>query len=790
MFENCVFSSLGSLAQALSQSGGYEPKRLRCISLEGPDLVSSLIEAILSSDEDRMQKKLAGLADYLSGKSSSAAWFNLGQLAASLYFRRAAEEYFEKSARLAQAQGDCEGQSKAWNSLGSLYSDDEDWDRAYRFYKLALEALDESKSQPLMSAILVNSGRANRLLGDLSRAEQYYSRALQLIDKDDRSGRSDVLYCLGELCQVRGNYDGAEEYYQKSLSEREKARDHGAMAASLAALARVYQLTGAANRVGSCLEKARHHLQDIGEEIGAARMRFQLADFFFLEGRHKEAVEHYEMSLPALEESDPTLAASAQCRMGQCFLDLGDYALAENHLERARAIMHGQGDLCGEADLLTMLAGIYRVQGRLEKALQCTRQCLEVRERQNDPGAIADACSCMGLIYADLCDYQQGKVCFQRAADLFMQTGICLPAAEALSNLGSLCHLQGDLEDALNCYNRALEIFSQLGNEQGLSQTEANLGLIYQSKGELTLAEDYFQKSLAARDGADVPGAAGIKLSLGLTAQLKGDWDNAQDYFEQAAQAFEDFGDLHGFSLAQNNLGNLHSDKGDHLKAILCYNLSLDAKRAQNDRHGTATTYANLAAAYFQDGELASAQEMYQQSVEIFREMGDQRGEGQSLLGLAGASAEKGELKEAMKHFQDCLMLGMEREDSPAMTAALEGLANVSLGLVCGRRQRPAIFGYWMPFVPWATRGRWQRSYAPGEIYWPIWASGTRLWKTIRRAWPSWGGWETLIPWLLLKTTWPISVTGVATGRRLWRTTASAWKVLQRRVMIKARHPS
>jgi hypothetical protein len=96
MSEDRILSSLGSLAQVLSQSGGYEPKRLRGLSRQGPDLVSSLIEAILCSDEDRMQRNLVGLADYLSGKISSTAWFNLGQLAASLFFRRAAEEYFEK----------------------------------------------------------------------------------------------------------------------------------------------------------------------------------------------------------------------------------------------------------------------------------------------------------------------------------------------------------------------------------------------------------------------------------------------------------------------------------------------------------------------------------------------------------------------------------------------------------------------------------------------------------------------------------------------------------------------
>ena len=316
MTDDCTVLSLGILADALCQPGGYEPERLR--SLDGSDPVSPFIEAILSSDEGQMQKKLALLADHLSGQNNFAAWLNLGRMAASLFFRRAAEEYYEKSANLAQAQGEDEGQSQAWNHIGNLYSDDEDWDRACRFYEKALQALEGGKSPSLVCPILTNLGRVSRLRGDLCKAEQCYSRALLQLGADDRLGRADALYCLGELCQIRGDLAGAEECYQKSLSEREKARDRGAMAASLAALASVYQLTGAATRVESCLEKARHHLQDIGEKIGAARMSFQLADFFFMEGRHKEALDHYEKSLPALEEGDDLLAARAQSRMGQC----------------------------------------------------------------------------------------------------------------------------------------------------------------------------------------------------------------------------------------------------------------------------------------------------------------------------------------------------------------------------------------------------------------------------------------------------------------------------------------
>ena len=141
-------------------------------------------------------------------------------------------------------------------------------------------------------------------------------------------------------------------------------------------------------------------------------------------------------------------------------------------------------------------------------------------------------------------------------------------------------------------------------------------------------------------------------------------------------------------------------------KAILCYNLSLDAKRAQNDRHGMATTLANLAAAYFQEDELETAEEMYLQSLEIFREMGDQRGEGQSLLGLAGVRVEKGELKEAMQHFQDCLTAGDGAGRLPGHDSSFAWPGQWSLfGLVYGKRQRPAMFRYWMPFAPWATSG-------------------------------------------------------------------------------------
>ena len=71
---------------------------------------------------------------------------------------------------------------------------------------------------------------------------------------------------------------------------------------------------------------------------------------------------------------------------------------AEDHLQRSIAIMEGQGDSSAIADALHLLAGIHCRQGLLEEALQCSRQCLEIKEQQKDrSGAGGSAFNCMGL---------------------------------------------------------------------------------------------------------------------------------------------------------------------------------------------------------------------------------------------------------------------------------------------------------------------------------------------------------------------------------------------------------
>ena len=130
-----VVSSLGSFAEMLSDPEGYDPERLKSLSVGVPSLLSSFIEAMLSSDEEVMKRRLTDLE----------AWFNLGRLAHHLFFHQAAIEYYSNASDLAQILSDDDSLASILLCLGALYGEEEDWARACQCYEKALVAIDMAK---------------------------------------------------------------------------------------------------------------------------------------------------------------------------------------------------------------------------------------------------------------------------------------------------------------------------------------------------------------------------------------------------------------------------------------------------------------------------------------------------------------------------------------------------------------------------------------------------------------------------------------------------------------------
>lgn len=68
--------------------------------------------------------------------------------------------------------------------------------------------------------------------------------------------------------------------------------------------------------------------------------------------------------------------------------------------------------------------------------------------------------------------------------------------AMAFTNLGTVHHQQGDLEEAERVFDRALEIDERLGDSKGMAANYANIGSICRERGHLGRAEKMFNAAL------------------------------------------------------------------------------------------------------------------------------------------------------------------------------------------------------------------------------------------------------------------------------------------------------
>ena len=85
-------------------------------------------------------------------------------------------------------------------------------------------------------------------------------------------------------------------------------------------------------------------------------------------------------------------------------------------------------------------------------------------------------------------------------------------------NLGTVLHLQGEVDEALKLYHQALEFHERIGAKRGVALASNNLGDLYWRGGQ-------------------------------------GDWDQALTHWQRALRLYDEIGDQRGLATALRNLG-------------------------------------------------------------------------------------------------------------------------------------------------------------------------------------------------------------------------------------------
>lgn len=287
---------------------------------------------------------------------------------------------------------------------------------------------------------------------------------------------------------------------------------------------------------------------------------------------------------------------------------VGEYPEGEAVAARALEVAIAEGDVDGEAALLTLTGRIFREQGRLADARVALTRAQELYRRLGDDHGTATAVEILGGIAWRLGDHATAATRHSEAADLFERTGDVRRAAISLNSVGTALWGLGDYERARLVHERSLATCREIGERRGESDNLDNLGGVAWVLADFERAIELYSEALAIRrESRDPRGVAISLMNLGDTYALMGEADRALAHYDEALETDRGVGVRRNEATTLQGKGRALLDAGRHEEARRCLEAAVAIHTELRDRDNLADTRAALARACLALGDTAAA---------------------------------------------------------------------------------------------------------------------------------------------------------------------------------------
>ena len=231
-----------------------------------------------------------------------------------------------------------------------------------------------------------------------------------------------------------------------------------------------------------------------------------------------------------------------------------------------------------------------------------------------------------------------------------------LALANALTDLGDVRQLTGDLSGAAQALEGALGISRDIGDQLGQANALRTLGIVRQMTGDYRGAARALERALAiCRDIGDQLGQAMSLNNLGDVRQMTGDYRGAAQVQEQALGIFRDIGSQMGQAYALRTLGIVRRMTGDYRGAAQALEQALHISRDISSRLNEVETLNETGTLFRVRGDPGRATDYHRQALNLSREIASPRDEACALTGLGRCALAIGHTSDAAEDLRQAL---------------------------------------------------------------------------------------------------------------------------------------
>jgi DNA-binding SARP family transcriptional activator len=336
-----------------------------------------------------------------------------------------------------------------------------------------------------------------------------------------------------------------------------------------------------------------------------------------------------------------------------------------------------------DAHAVALAAGLAEIllsDGPWSRALEIHRAAAEAAGRRQQSAAHATALTDLGQVRYLIGDLPGAAQAQAQALEICREIGNRLGGANALTSLGRVRQLTGDFTGAVQTHKRALEVYREIGNRLGEANALTSLGQVRDLTGDLSGAAQAQVRALEIfHEIGNRLGEANALTSLGQVRQLTGDFAGAAQAQVRALEICREIGNRLGEANALTGLGRVRQLTGDFAGAADAQVQALEIFHEIGNRLGEANTLTTVGQVRQLAGDFAQAAQAQVRALEIYREIGNCLGEAWALNHYAATLAAQGDVSRALTFYRQALVMNRELNKPDDEAVALEGLGECHL---------------------------------------------------------------------------------------------------------------
>ena len=271
---------------------------------------------------------------------------------------------------------------------------------------------------------------------------------------------------------------------------------------------------------------------------------------------------------------------------------------------------------------------------------------------------------------------------FQKAYEIFLQTGNMKEAALAANQTGFAKSQMGDLKGALEYYDIAYKAKVSSGDLATAWTPLFNMADIYRMLGQYEESEKALNKVLELCGKPGNPACLRAAFNgLGTINNMKGNNEKALDYYKQTLDIAQKHNMKTEQAVALNNIGNAYHLLGNYKDSYKAHKEALEIARETKVEKNIASVLNQLAGDELAVGSFAAAIKTFEEALEIDQRIGDKYTEAVVLHNLGHCYELLGFFERGLEFLNESATIKENIGDIPGKAESLSVMGAVHLQL-------------------------------------------------------------------------------------------------------------